>query len=196
MKWQDCISVDPMVCHGKACVKGTRIMVSVVSGATYCDNYTGYTIQPKVQYKSNFNYGLKCDSIVLVVDSGLTIDNQTTDDNIESYISGGTISGKSVCDLNVGEYVLSASYKQCTEYSHQQIVNGPVSGYSFTYNYQKLEITDIECLASIKKSIITGLTQNNTYQSVFQNLVNFFQEAKDIFSVSIPRDELQKSISR
>jgi len=30
MKWQDCISVDPMVCHGKACVKGTRIMVSVV----------------------------------------------------------------------------------------------------------------------------------------------------------------------
>jgi hypothetical protein len=36
--------------------------------------------------------------------------------------------------------------------------------------------------------------ENNTYQSVFQNLVNFFQEAKDIFSVSIPRDELQKSM--
>jgi len=30
MKWQDRISVDPMVCHGKACVNGTRIMVSVV----------------------------------------------------------------------------------------------------------------------------------------------------------------------
>ena len=30
MKWQDRISVDPMVCHGKACVSGTRIMVSVV----------------------------------------------------------------------------------------------------------------------------------------------------------------------
>lgn len=30
MKWQDRISVDPMVCHGKACVDGTRIMVSVV----------------------------------------------------------------------------------------------------------------------------------------------------------------------
>ena len=24
------ISVDPKVCHGKACIKGTRIMVSVV----------------------------------------------------------------------------------------------------------------------------------------------------------------------
>jgi uncharacterized protein (DUF433 family) len=24
------ISVDPLVCHGKACIKGTRIMVSVI----------------------------------------------------------------------------------------------------------------------------------------------------------------------
>ncbi len=30
MKWQDSISVDPIVCHGKACVNGTRILVSVV----------------------------------------------------------------------------------------------------------------------------------------------------------------------
>ena len=30
MKWQDRISVDPLVSHGKACIKGTRIMVSVV----------------------------------------------------------------------------------------------------------------------------------------------------------------------
>jgi len=30
MKWLDHISVDPSVCHGKACIKGTRIMVTVV----------------------------------------------------------------------------------------------------------------------------------------------------------------------
>ena len=30
MKWSDYITVDPLVCHGKACIKGTRIMVSVV----------------------------------------------------------------------------------------------------------------------------------------------------------------------
>lgn len=30
MRWQDYIVVDPAVCHGKACIKGTRIMVSVV----------------------------------------------------------------------------------------------------------------------------------------------------------------------
>jgi uncharacterized protein (DUF433 family) len=30
MIWQDRISVDPNVCHGKACIKGTRVMVSVI----------------------------------------------------------------------------------------------------------------------------------------------------------------------
>jgi uncharacterized protein (DUF433 family) len=30
MHWQDYITVDPAVCHGRACLKGSRIMVSVV----------------------------------------------------------------------------------------------------------------------------------------------------------------------
>lgn len=30
MNWQKYITVDPRVCHGKACIRGTRIMVSVV----------------------------------------------------------------------------------------------------------------------------------------------------------------------
>ena len=30
MSWKDRISVDPTICHGKACIKGTRIMVSVI----------------------------------------------------------------------------------------------------------------------------------------------------------------------
>lgn len=30
MNWRERISVDPLVCHGKACIKGTRIMVSVI----------------------------------------------------------------------------------------------------------------------------------------------------------------------
>jgi uncharacterized protein (DUF433 family) len=30
MDWRERISVDPRVCHGKACIKGTRIMVSVI----------------------------------------------------------------------------------------------------------------------------------------------------------------------
>ena len=30
MNWQSYITVDPQVCHGKACIAGTRVMVSVV----------------------------------------------------------------------------------------------------------------------------------------------------------------------
>jgi len=30
MNWRERITVDPGVCHGQACIKGTRIMVSVV----------------------------------------------------------------------------------------------------------------------------------------------------------------------
>jgi len=30
MQWHEYITVDPNVCHGRACIKGTRIMVSVV----------------------------------------------------------------------------------------------------------------------------------------------------------------------
>lgn len=30
MNWRDHIQSDPAICHGKACIKGTRIMVSVI----------------------------------------------------------------------------------------------------------------------------------------------------------------------
>jgi uncharacterized protein (DUF433 family) len=30
MNWQKYITVDQNICHGKACIKGTRVMVSVI----------------------------------------------------------------------------------------------------------------------------------------------------------------------
>jgi len=30
MNWWNYITVDPTICHGKACIKGARVMVSVV----------------------------------------------------------------------------------------------------------------------------------------------------------------------
>jgi uncharacterized protein (DUF433 family) len=29
-EWQERISVNPAVCHGKACIRGTRVMVSII----------------------------------------------------------------------------------------------------------------------------------------------------------------------
>ena len=145
--------------------------ISAFTGSTYCDNYTGYTIQPKVEYKSNFDYGLGCDSIVLTMASGVTINNTTTRYDIESYITGGTITEKSVCDLLVGDYILSADYVPNCSLTNQNIQDAIVSGYSVTFDYVKLEVTDKECLTSVKKSIITGLTSNGNYE-IFEVLPN------------------------
>lgn len=30
MNWRQRVTVDPAVCHGQACIKGTRVMVSVI----------------------------------------------------------------------------------------------------------------------------------------------------------------------
>ncbi len=30
MDWRDYISSDPMICHGRACIIGTRVMVTVI----------------------------------------------------------------------------------------------------------------------------------------------------------------------
>ena len=30
MDWRNYITVDPKICHGQACIKGTRVMVSVI----------------------------------------------------------------------------------------------------------------------------------------------------------------------
>jgi len=36
VKWQEYIVVDSAVCHGKACIKNTRIMVSVILDNLAC----------------------------------------------------------------------------------------------------------------------------------------------------------------
>ena len=30
MNWRERVTVDPLICHGKACIKGTRVLVSVI----------------------------------------------------------------------------------------------------------------------------------------------------------------------
>lgn len=30
LDWQERVAIDPEVCHGKPCIRGTRIMVSII----------------------------------------------------------------------------------------------------------------------------------------------------------------------
>jgi uncharacterized protein (DUF433 family) len=47
MNWRERISADPEICHGRVCIKGTRVMVSVIldnlaAGETAEDILKGY----------------------------------------------------------------------------------------------------------------------------------------------------------
>ena len=45
MNWREYISVDPNICHGQACISGTRVMVSVI-----LDNLAaGLTVEETVE---------------------------------------------------------------------------------------------------------------------------------------------------
>ena len=50
MNWKDRITTDPAICHGKPCIKGTRVPVSVVLdnlavGESQDDILRGYHIE-------------------------------------------------------------------------------------------------------------------------------------------------------
>lgn len=50
MSWQERVTADSAICHGKACIKGTRVMVSVVldnlaNGESPEDIIRGYHLQ-------------------------------------------------------------------------------------------------------------------------------------------------------
>lgn len=62
MNWEERITVDPLVCHGKACIKGTRIMVSVIldnlaEGIEEAEILKSY---PSLRYKSFSTHYSSC----------------------------------------------------------------------------------------------------------------------------------------
>ena len=130
---------------------------------------TGYTINPIVQYRNSYDVGLKSDTKVYVV-SGVTINSSTTSANIESYINSGNLIERNVTDLVSGTTILSANYLPCSGLTSTDYENGELNNdYSFSYQYSSKTIHDIDCLGSVKTSVITGLTKNGDYE-VFEIL--------------------------
>ena len=61
MRWQDYISSKPDVCHGRACISGTRVMVAVVldglaDGLTVEDITKSYLSVPKEGVRAALHY--------------------------------------------------------------------------------------------------------------------------------------------
>jgi uncharacterized protein (DUF433 family) len=61
MKWQERIASDPSICHGKVCIKGTRIMVSVIldnlaAGVTNAEILKSYPSLSELDLKAAISY--------------------------------------------------------------------------------------------------------------------------------------------
>jgi uncharacterized protein (DUF433 family) len=72
MNWKERISIDPNVCHGKPCIKGTRIMVSVILdnlavGESQSDIKQGYHIEDEdIQAALHYAADLARDRVILL----------------------------------------------------------------------------------------------------------------------------------
>ena len=61
MNWRERISTDPEICHGRVCIKGTRVMVSVIldnlaAGETTEDILKGYPTLQREDIKAALAY--------------------------------------------------------------------------------------------------------------------------------------------
>ena len=61
MKWQEIIASDPSICHGKVCIKGTRIMVSVIldnlaAGVSNAEILKSYPSLSELDLKAAISY--------------------------------------------------------------------------------------------------------------------------------------------
>jgi hypothetical protein len=130
---------------------------------------TEHKISPIVQIRNSYNVGLKSDTKVYRV-SGVTINSNTTSSNIDSYISSGNLIETNVTDLTLGQTILSAELLPCSVFTSTDYELGKINNnYSFSYRYKTDTISYIDCLGSVKTSLITGVTANGAYQ-VFEIL--------------------------
>jgi len=140
-------------------------LISSQTAVTFCDNFIDCIFVPRLKYEPSYDYGLLSDSKVLKIVGQfpiIQIENGTIDYNaIVHYINFGDIEITNVEDVVVGDILLTATYKPCN-FSYQDFKLAYLYGYAFTFQYDYNEVKSIECLGSVKKSLITGRTVNNT----------------------------------
>ena len=106
---------------------------------------TGWTITPIVQYRNSYNYGIKHDTTVLVL-TGATNNLANTTKKLASA-------------LVPGDVLLSANYTNCNTFTNTDYREAAAADdYTFSFDYSRVTISDIDSMGSVKKSIISGTT--------------------------------------
>ncbi len=145
----DLIFSDAANCEQRVRIEGLQQKIVKIA-----DDITGYTINPKVQYRPSFDYGLRKGSIVYKVISGGLPTSRT---ELQTSISSGSISGVTIQNVSVGDTLLSITLKNCNVLTSQDFRDAEADGdYSFSFDYDFVTVENKECLSSVKENIING----------------------------------------
>ena len=77
MKWQDRVTIDPEICRGRPCIKGTRVMVSVVL-ANLAEGETHEAIMRNYHLEANDIQGAILFAADMADDQFLLVPQETT----------------------------------------------------------------------------------------------------------------------
>ena len=184
----DIIVADAANCEQKIRIEGLSPQIIDVNGTT------GYTIHPKVQYKTTYNYGLKKGSVVYKEVRHVPI---IVWENFRDAITNGDIVEVLIDNVKVGDILYSIAQKPISQIPLTEFTAAFNSNdsFDFTFFYRRITITQLECLSSIKKSTINNefVVLPTTKVYVYSNIDVNLAKVPYRFTYKYPEDLYIKS---
>ncbi len=155
----DLLFTDAANCDLKVKFEGINIHWKNYTGTTGPqDDQILYRLVPKIQYRNSFDYGLGAQTYVLKYDGSGS--NTDLSNYVKTYVK----------DIVSGDTILSATFKDCAVLTNQSFVNGlEEDDFTFTFDYVPKTVIGKDCLGTVKKYSITGVTKQDETQ-VFEIL--------------------------
>lgn len=184
----DIIVADAANCEQKIRIEGLAPHIIEVNGTT------GYTIQPKLQYKTTYNFGLKKGSVVYKEVNQVPL---IVWENFRDAILNGDIVEVLVDDVQVGDILYSITPKDTSQIPLIQFINAfnNNDSFDFTFEYKRITVTQLECSSSIKKHIINNefVVLPTTKVFVYSNINTTLAKVPYRFTYKYPEDLYIKS---
>lgn len=184
----DIIIGDAANCERKFRIEGLSPNIVELGGST------GYTVYPKVQYKTSDNFGIKKGTVVYREVNEVPLN---TWEDLQNAVNDGNIVEVEIESVSAGDILISINPKDSSEFSIIDVQNALNSNgsFDFTFDYNRVEILNVECLSSIKKNIVNEefelLPTSKVY--VYSNINESLERVPFHFTFKYPEDLYIKS---
>lgn len=184
----DIIIADAANCEQKLRLEGLQPKIENIDGVS------GYTIHPKVQYKTTHNFGLKKGSVVYREINEVQL---IVWENLYEALVNGDIEEVLIDNVEVGDVIISLTPKNSSQISITDIQYALENNasFDFTFNYNRVTVTNKECSSSLKKSIINDefIVLPTTKLLVYSNMNESLESVPFQFMYKYPEDLFIKS---